>query len=136
MVLLLTLTTLQARAQTFALRQATDTTAVLTLTTDSTADYCRIPYRTYRFCTGDIDGDGRAEAMVGVIKRTRFDKEMGRRLFIYKNLGGRIRPLWMGKYEASRPTGAVFTMWLSINGISSDSISNGSSSKRLAAKKA
>ena len=96
MVLLLTLTTLQARAQTFGLRQATDTTAVLTLTTDSTAEYCRIPYRTYRFCTGDIDGDGRAEAMVGVIKRTRFDKEMGRRLFIYKNLGGRIRPLWMG----------------------------------------
>ena len=59
MVLLLTLTTLKARAQTFALRQATDTTAVLTLTTDSTADYCRIPYRTYRFCTGDIDGDGK-----------------------------------------------------------------------------
>ena len=43
MVLLLTLTTLKARAQTFALRQATDTTAVLTLTTDSTADYCRVP---------------------------------------------------------------------------------------------
>ena len=45
---------------------------------------------------GDINGDGKAEAIVGVIKKTRFDREMSRRLFIYKNIDGRIRPLWMG----------------------------------------
>lgn len=88
--------TLSAEAQTFLLHQPTDSTAILTLTTDSTADYWRIAHPTYRFCTGDIDGDGTDEALVGVVKRTRFDRKQGRRLFIYKNVDGRIRALWMG----------------------------------------
>ena len=34
--------------------------------------------------------------LVGVVKTTRFDPVMARRLFIFKNHHGRIRALWMG----------------------------------------
>jgi hypothetical protein len=36
------------------------------------------------------------DAMVGVIKSTRFYPEKGRRLFIFKQVNGKARPLWMG----------------------------------------
>ena len=56
----------------------------------------RLPYPVYRFCTGDLTGDSIPEAMVGVIKATRYYPEMGRRLFIFKLVNGKARPLWMG----------------------------------------
>lgn len=66
----------------------------------------RLPYPVYQFQTGDIDGDGTTDAMVGVIKRTRFHPERARRLFIFKQAGTRaaaqpsrrlrVRPLWLG----------------------------------------
>ena len=34
--------------------------------------------------------------MVGVIKSTRFYPEKGRRLFIFKQVNGKARPLWLG----------------------------------------
>lgn len=56
-----------------------------------------IPYPVYRFEIGDIDGDGTDEALVGVIKSTRYYPEKGRRLFIYHLVNGRkVRPLWLG----------------------------------------
>lgn len=80
----------------FSLEQKSDTLHLLTLRTGSTNDQWKLPYPVYRFCTGDVDGDGSIDAMVGVIKSTRYFKEKGRRLLIFKNYEGLVRPLWMG----------------------------------------
>ena len=56
----------------------------------------RLPYPVYQFQTGDVDGDGSVDAMVGVVKPTRFYPEKGRRLFIFKQVNGKARPLWLG----------------------------------------
>ena len=80
----------------FTLDRQTDSLYVLTLTTDSTCNQWRLPYPVYRMETGDVDGNGTTEALVGVIKPTRFYPEMGRRLFIFKNYEGLIRPMWLG----------------------------------------
>ena len=56
----------------------------------------RLPYPVYQFQTGDVDGDDKEDAMVGVIKSTRFYPEKGRRLFIFKQVNKKARPLWMG----------------------------------------
>ena len=53
-------------------------------------------YPVYRFCTGDVDGDGSIDALVGVIKKTRFHQEEGRRIFIFKQVDGKVRPMWLG----------------------------------------
>ncbi len=83
-------------AQTFSLKQSNDTCNVLVLTTDSMLDEWQLPYPVYQFRTGDVDGDGVEEALVGVVKSTRFYPEQGNRLFVFKNRDGRIRPLWLG----------------------------------------
>ena len=83
-------------AQSFSLDRQTDSLYILTLTTDSTCNHWRLPYPVYRMDTGDVDGNGTTEALVGVIKPTRFYPEMGRRLFIFKNYEGLIRPMWLG----------------------------------------
>jgi hypothetical protein len=56
----------------------------------------RLPYPVYRFCTGDVDGDGSEDALVGVVKSTRFHPEKARRIFIFKQVDGHVRPLWLG----------------------------------------
>ena len=56
----------------------------------------RITYPVYQFQTGDVDGDGSEDAMVGVIKSTRFYPEKARRLFIFKQVNGKARPMWLG----------------------------------------
>ena len=83
-------------AQRFSLETKGDSLSYLVLTTDSTTDRHRLPFPVYRFCTGDVDGDGNIDAMVGVVKTTRFDPVMAKRIFIFKNHRGRIRALWMG----------------------------------------
>ena len=55
-----------------------------------------LPYPVYRFQTGDVDGDGSEDALVGVVKSTRFHPEKGRRLFIFKQVDGHARPMWLG----------------------------------------
>jgi hypothetical protein len=64
----------------------------------------RLPYPVYQFQTGDVDGDGSEDAMVGVVKATRY-WPLGRRLFIFKQIDGtgragkpvkKVRPLWLG----------------------------------------
>ena len=61
----------------FGLEKRTDSLYVLTLKTDSTDEEHLLRFPVYRFCTGDVDGDGSTDAMVGVIKRTRFDPKVG-----------------------------------------------------------
>jgi hypothetical protein len=80
----------------YSLEQHNDTLYTLTLTTDSTSDQWQIPYPVYRFCSGDVDGDGSEDALVGVVKTTRYFPEKGNRIFIFKNYHGLIRPLWLG----------------------------------------
>ena len=84
------------QAQTFSLVQKTDSLYLLTLTTDSMSHQWTLPYPVYRMETGDVDGNGTIEALVGVIKATRFYPENGRRLFIFKNYQGLVRPMWLG----------------------------------------
>jgi len=81
-------------AQTFSIQKG-DSINFLMLTTDSMQDKWKLPYPVYQFQTGDIDGDGKTDAMVGVIKRTRF-LPIGKRLFIFKDYDGYIRAMWMG----------------------------------------
>ena len=83
-------------AQTFSLKRTNDTCSVLVLTTDSMSDEWLLSYPVYQFRTGDVDGDGEEEALVGVVKSTRFYPEKGNRLFVFKNRDGRVRPLWLG----------------------------------------
>ena len=56
----------------------------------------KLPYPVYQVQTGDVNGDGSEDAMVGVIKSTRFYPEKARRLFIFKQVNGKPRALWMG----------------------------------------
>ncbi len=86
-------------AQTFSLVYLcnfSDSCSILVLETDSTSDAWSLPYPVYQFRTGDVDGDGVEEALVGVVKSTRFYPEKGNRLFVFKNRDGRVRPLWLG----------------------------------------
>ena len=84
------------KAQDFTVERFGDSLYMLTLTTGEAVDHWRLPYPVYRMETGDVNGDGTAEALVGVIKPTRFHPEMGRRLFIFKNYEGLVRPMWLG----------------------------------------
>ena len=76
----------------FTLRQVNDTLHVLELRSkgqgtgnEEQVSKWPLPYPVYQFQTGDVDGDGKTDAMVGVIKSTRYFPEKGRRLFIFKN---------------------------------------------------
>ena len=86
--LCLTVLSLTVRAQAFELRCEHDSLYWLN-------DW-RLPYPVYQFQTGDVDGNGSEDAMVGVIKSTRFYPEKARRLFIFKQVNGKVRPLWLG----------------------------------------
>lgn len=100
--LLLVLTIGQSKAQTYNLRKVHDSLYWLN-------DW-RLPYPVYRFETGDVDGDGREDAIVGVVKGTRYYPERGRRLFIFKQVDNsrhsdgpkKVRPLWLGSCLGGR----------------------------------
>ena len=85
-----------AGAQHFEIHTVNDTVSLLTLTTAGQTDTLRLNFPVYKFCTGDLNGDGIDEALVGVVKSTRFYHIADRRLFIFKNYDGYIRTLWRG----------------------------------------
>lgn len=86
----------KADSAVFSLRQVNDTLYYLELRHKEQVSRWKLPYPVYQFQTGDVDGDGRTDALVGVIKATRYDPKSGRRLFIFKNYKGYVRPLWLG----------------------------------------
>lgn len=92
------------QSQTFELRKENDSLYWIATTSGDNVNDWRLPYPVYRFQTGDVNGDGSENAIVGVIKKTRF-YPMGKRLFIFKQIDGhtasgkackKVRPLWMG----------------------------------------
>ena len=87
-IILLGVSSISATAQTYELRREHDSLYWL--------NEWRLPYPVYQFQTGDVDGDGSQDAMVGVVKSTRFYPEQGRRLFIFKQVNNKVRPMWLG----------------------------------------
>lgn len=94
---------LPLRAQTFRLVTVSDSLHLVALGDSSR---WALPHPVYQFQVGDVNGDGIDEALVGVVKPSRFHREtaadghradeLQRRLFVFKNYRGRVRPLWLG----------------------------------------
>ncbi len=80
----------------FSIVKVNDTLYNLILETDSSRDEWELRFPVYRFCTGDMDGDSIIDAIVGVEKKTRFDPVVRKRVFMFRNIEGKVRPLWMG----------------------------------------
>lgn len=87
--------TVAVQAQGFFLQRQGDSLSWLCLEQEGAVSRWKLPYPVYRLQTGDVNGDGVDEALVGVVKATRY-YPMGRRLFIFKNVKGKVRPMWMG----------------------------------------
>lgn len=77
---------------TFRLETVSDTLSYLCIG----ADRWKLPFPVYRFETADVNGDGSTDAIVGVVKSTRYDPVVRRRVFVFKNYRGHVRPLWLG----------------------------------------
>ena len=63
---------IKGRSQAFELRKENDSLYWLGVKGGSKSDEWRIEHPVYQFQTGDVDGDGNEDAMVGVIKKTRY----------------------------------------------------------------
>lgn len=91
----------------------------VTLRLDSTAETCLmahsfrdgslvdssrwpLPYPIYRLEAGDIDGNETDDIAVGVVKATRYDSIVRKRIFIFQLQDGNIIPLWLGS-RVSQP---------------------------------
>ena len=120
---MLLLTATSTRAQQFSLQTASDTLSHLILSEKGRpVDQWKLPFPVYQLQVGDIDGDGKPEALVGVVKTTRYDPVEAKRLFIFKCHHGRIRALWMGSRLGGRlidfrlKEGKVLTLQAADNG--------------------
>ncbi len=59
-------------------------------------DQLHIKYPVYRFDVADVNGDGKTDILLGVIKSTHFEPQLDRRLFLLQIDSDKIRPLWLG----------------------------------------
>lgn len=85
-------TTERTAGQQFVLDEVSDSLYILRIGESK----WEIPFPVYRFETGDVNGDGKTDAILGVVKSTKFDPVVRRRIFIFKNYYGNVRPLWLG----------------------------------------
>jgi len=90
-----------------ALHRVSDTASYLsahTFTDGKLVDSSRweLPFPVYHFEVGDVNGDGTDDIAVGVTKATRFDRNMGKRIFLFQLQDGSIIPLWLGS-RVSQP---------------------------------
>ena len=76
----------------FVMERVSDTLSVLRIG----GSKWELPWPVYRFQVADVNGDGSDDAIVGVEKSTRYDPVVRRRVFVYKNYRGHVRPLWLG----------------------------------------
>ena len=80
----------------FELTKENDSLYYLSVQNGIPSQKWKLPYPVYQFDIGDIDHNGVEDALIGVIKPTRFDSLKNKRLFIFKNYKGLVRPLWLG----------------------------------------
>ena len=80
----------------FSLEKEHDSLYFLNILSAKKKDRWKLSYPVYRFYVGDIDENGKNDALIGVVKKTRFDSVFGKRVFIFKNYKELIRPLWLG----------------------------------------
>ncbi|WP_299185776.1 hypothetical protein [uncultured Aquimarina sp.] len=73
-----------------------DSLFYIQIKSDSLIDTWELKYPVYQYMIGDVDENGSNDILVGVIKTTRFDSIKRKRLFIFKNYEGYVRPLWLG----------------------------------------
>lgn len=62
----------------------------------------KLEYPVFHFELGDANNDSIDDILVGVVKATRFDSIVRKRIFIFKLFEGYIRPLWLGS-RVSQP---------------------------------
>lgn len=94
--------TFRTGEHTITLIEKHDSLYYIQIASDSLVDNWKLPYPVYQFTHGDVDGNGKDDILVGVIKTTRFDSIKRKRLFIFKNYNGYVRPLWLGS-RLSKP---------------------------------
>jgi len=74
-----------------------DIRSEMTYNDSITVSTWRLNYPVYQFDCADITNDGVPEIAVGVIKSTRFDSIVRKRLFLFKLYDTcYVRPLWLG----------------------------------------
>ena len=87
------------RSQEYELRKENDSLYWLGVKGGRKSDEWRLAHPVYQFQTGYVDGDGSEDAIVGVIKKTRYFP-VGKRLFIFKQIEGHTQE---GKQGRIRP---------------------------------
>jgi hypothetical protein len=63
---------------------------------DSITSIWPLNFPVYKFLKGDINNDGQDDIAVGVIKSTRNDSIVRKRIFVYQVRNNAIIPLWLG----------------------------------------